>query len=439
MRCTINSLRIRTIFNSHSTLRLHPPQRRPGSYLAGDIGPCSHDTCWLTSGRRRPSSRLLLSFDGGDAGDTGTVPPDASAREEGSLGSNKTPAVSAPRGDPATAPRKRGRPRGSKSKNTEGQRTPGVLESAAGSAPAVKPKRGRPKGSKSRKSMDMLKEESPPPRPSAASTSSAATDAKIAATRSNIADGSVNARPPRRISIARAATAANKKAAATEKEAVAKARAEAAAAVAAAVSAAAAARAEAESPAGAVSNSVIFTGRAFSDGKSKMAMDDDDLVAAAVAAMKKGSGNRGGRKRGRPPVAKPGAIRLSQERAGSRDDPLLDSQQPQEGENADNSDSLLGRAEVDAILSLGSNGGGGGLGVDGRDSGSDGMGASAVAVERQAGSEVEGTEEMEKTEEAAALRALMSDVGFREDEVAAYSLEELVSLREVCVSDFDCV
>lgn len=310
------------------------------------------------------------------------------------------------------------------------------MASAAQSAPALKSKRGRPKGSKSKKSTDMLEEAPsppPPPPPAASQLTARGTHAESDPPDTEVTNRPFSARPRRRISIARAATAANRKAAATEKEAVAKARAEAAAAVAAAVAAAAAATAEAEagSPAGAVSNSVIFTGRAFSDKASKRAIDDGDLVAATVAAMKKGRG--GGRKRGRPPVAKSRSTRrLSQERAGSRDDPLLDSQQQGE-ENSSSSDSLLGRAEIDAILSLGGNGVGGGVGVEGsggRESGSDWMGAPVVARERQEEGERGGSDE---GEEAAALRALMSDVGFREDEVAAYSLEELVLLREVCV------
>ncbi|CAM9110496.1 unnamed protein product, partial [Scytosiphon promiscuus] len=432
-RCAADTRRLRASFNSYHAGWPDPPQQRSGSCLAADTSLCPHSTCWLTSRRRRPSSRLLLSCDDADTREAGRVPSDASAHREGSLAPGKVPRAGSPNGDAATAPRKRGRPKGSTSKNKERQRTPRSLESAVEGAPAVKAKRGRPKGSKSRKSTDMMSEQAPPPprTPATARPSGARTGVKKPSPETETVDYSLSDRPRRRISIARAATAANRQAAATEKEAVAEARAEAAAAVAAAVSAAAAATAEAHagSPAGDVSNSVIFTGRAFSEDASKRAIDDDDLVAAAVAAMKKGGGNRGGRKRGRPPVTKSRVARLSQERAGSRDDASLGSRQ-QQGDDSGTSDSLLGRAEVDAILSLSGNGVGGGVGVDGgggKDGGSGGVGAPAVATERHGVAEGEGADE---AEEAAALRALMSDVGFREDEVAAYSLGELLLLRE---------
>lgn len=410
-------------------LRLDPPHRRPR--WLGD--------CTLTSVQPRTSSRLGITFDGSDGDDKSGR---AAATAAGAAASTHP-----------VAPRKRGRPKGSKLKKEEQQGTSGIkaivpfqsetgegsatsaagLDESSGSTPAtaVRRKRGRPKGSKSKKNMEA---------PKASANRKAPPPATVAAAAENTSRNTDNAnRPPRRISIARAATAANREAAATEAKAVAKARTEAAGTVAAAAAAAAASTAAA-APGGAVSNSVMLTGKAFFDETGERSIDDDDLTAAAVAAMKRGTGRR---RRSRPSTDKPGTPRLSQDRAGMGADPSLRSEQQQRDEEENDTIPNLSRAEVDAILSdaaLGAGGAGnGGAGVDDRrSSGGGGLdppvalasadaagaGADSVAASRHKANDAE-------AEEAGLLRALMRDIGFTDEELAAYSFEELLLLQDV--------
>lgn len=120
---------------------------------------------------------------------------------------------------------------------------------------------------------------------------------------------------------------------------------------------------------------------------------------------------------------------LSQERAGLVEGPSSAPQQEQQQEEDHTSNlSLLERAEVDAILSEASVPGRGAGGVVGGDLDDrvapGGADAAAIAAPADDG----------EMEEAEFLRALMADIGFGEDEVAGYSLEELLLLREVGVA-----
>ncbi|CAN0334355.1 unnamed protein product, partial [Ectocarpus fasciculatus] len=171
----------------------------------------------------------------------------------------------------------------------------------------------------------------------------------------------------------------------------------------------------------------MLTGRAFIDETATAVSDDDDPTAAAVAAMKKGGSGHRRRKSGGRSSAIPTADRLSLRRAGSGGNPLLGPQPQQEGGNVDGDEesssnpSLLERAEVDAILSEAASASGGAGAKS--DAHLDDAAAVAAAVR-------EGGGESYETEVADGLRALMGEIGFGEEEVAAYSLEELLLLRE---------
>ncbi|CAM9586562.1 unnamed protein product, partial [Ectocarpus sp. 12 AP-2014] len=141
--------------------------------------------------------------------------------------------------------------------------------------------------------------------------------------------------------------------------------------------------------------------------------------------MKKGGSSHRRKIAGRS-SANPTADRLSLRWAGSGGDPLLGPQPPREGVNDDDEESssnpsLLERSEVDAILSEAASASGG-AGAEG-DANLDDAAAVAAAVR-------EGGRESYKTEVEDGLRSLMGEIGFGQEEVAEYSLEELLLLRE---------
>ena len=117
-------------------------------------------------------------------------------------------------------------------------------------------------------------------------------------------------------------------------------------------------------------------------------------------------------------------------------DPSPGEPQP-EGDDDISNLSLLARAEVDAILLEASAPGGASVvGVDRDDRVAPGAAdaAAIVALAAAGGREGQGGAKNSDREEAEFLRALMGDIGFGEDEVASYSLEELLLLREVGVA-----